>query len=425
MTTPASEVRYSHLLFRFRLPFRLFLDEGVYTVAAGGVQWRVSLKDAPQTAIEFTQPPIDFGARAQLRLDNHGFSGVTEVTSGFPFTAPLTQAAIMERQTSVDRITLRDALRPINRLISQYRTQSREFWFRPLGDKDVVAYSTYILLFGATALELMLTSTNVEIASGYPFLKTEEWYDDLLQRLQREERLPLFYEMWHEAQDALERDNLRLSASLLPLAAENLFRQLLLTYWPSEDATRPVKQQLGRYFGLYKTIADPSTLPLKKSEASRHLETIWRQRDLLLHGHDILLARGEVASAATAFEKLISLWEARPRGDKILVEGPFVDFGALSFPHRSPEAMLRRALNRFHGGHTKDALEAAVFALTVEAGNLDALMMAGVCEMHLGNFARAVLHFETVLAIQPDFHPAAHNLTQARIALAARGESSA
>jgi Tfp pilus assembly protein PilF len=136
-----------------------------------------------------------------------------------------------------------------------------------------------------------------------------------------------------------------------------------------------------------------------------------------------MLTRAEVASATTSFEKLITLWESRPGGDMLRVEGAFVDFGTLSFPHRSAEAMLRRALNRLQGGHTRDALEAAVFALTIQPENLDALMMAGVCEMRLGNFANAVSHFSAVLTLQPDFQPAAHNLEQARVALAAHGES--
>src|SRR6267142_5908514 len=180
VTTPPADQdknrKHTYLLYQFRLPYRIFLDDGVYYVASSGLMWRVSLRTLPMTRIEYTLPPIDLGLRAQLRLDNHGFSGVTEIMSGCPLHPPLTGEEIMARQMSDKRIRLADAIKPVNRLISLYCAKTGEFWFRPIGDKDIPATTILALPEGTTRLEWYVTNTNTEIAAGYPYLKREEWY---------------------------------------------------------------------------------------------------------------------------------------------------------------------------------------------------------------------------------------------------------
>jgi hypothetical protein len=164
--------RYSHLTYRFHLPYRVFLDDGVYFVANEGVMWRVTLTSVPRTVIPFTTPTIDFGARAQLHLDNHGYSGVTEVASAFPLVPPLTNEQVWARQTSSDKVSLASALGPVNRLVGLYRAKTWEYWFRTLGPTDVPAYSIFLLPVESTEYQWFFTSMNAELSSGYPYLKT-------------------------------------------------------------------------------------------------------------------------------------------------------------------------------------------------------------------------------------------------------------
>ena len=149
-----------------------------------------------------------------------------------------------------------EALKPINRLIALYRAKSREFWFRPVGVKDIPATTIVVLPEGSNELEWYVTSTNAEIASGYPYLKSEQWYRDLLARAEREETVPFALELILEGQDALARDNLRLAATNFALATEALFRSLLREYFPSEvdvkTKSKNVQEMVGTYYRRYR-----------------------------------------------------------------------------------------------------------------------------------------------------------------------------
>jgi hypothetical protein len=399
--------RYTYALYRFRLPYRLFLDDGVYFVSSGGVRWRVSLRTIPLTRIDYTLPAIDFGTRAQLRLDNHGISGFTDVISGCPLEPAHTGAELVARQSSAKRITLAGALKPVNRLIALYRAKTGEFWFRSVGVKDIPATTMLVLPEGQTEMEFYLTSTNGEIASGYPYLKTERWYQDLLARAASEETVPFALELILEGQDAFARDNLRLAATNFALSAEALFRSLLRAYFPGEEEKgqrrrkkqKTVQQMLAMYYQRYREIADPAGLPITKKEAWRLLGQVWAPRDLLAHGHELDLKGEEVAAAEQAALKLFLLWRKRPNSWDMMIEGPFLEFGSIDFPSRNPHDHVDRARQRLRGGHRADAQEAARFALVLDPHHVEASITLGVIAWESGHLAEALEHLEAAYAI--------------------------
>lgn len=409
-----ADIVYSYLLFHVALPYRLFLDPGVYYVGVKGVRWRLSLKDMPQSRIPFTQPPIDFGVRAQLELDNHGIAGHTEISIGYPLDPPIPLEAIFERQTTQNRVTLRDALAPLNRLIALYRAKTREYWFRPIGDKDIPALTLFVLPEGKRELEFLLTRTNAHIASGYPFLKTEDWYEDLTSRAESGEMVPFFMELLAEGEDALARDNLRLAATNFALCVEALLRTILTIHFPDENVTRSAGQMIGRYFGRFREIGDPKSLPFSKKRALELFKEIWQPRDLLMHGHDVDLTRPEVEAARAATMEFSRLWGTRPGARPLLIDGPFVDFAATGFPSRDPHDMIARAKVRYQGNHLADATEAASYALMLDSANLDARMMVGVCAASRKDYHTAIEHFQYVVERDPTFPGVAEDLAAAQ-----------
>jgi len=371
------------------------------------------------TRIEYTLPPIDLGLRAQLRLDNHGFSGVTEIMSGCPLHPPLTGEEIMARQMSDKRIRLADAIKPVNRLISLYRAKTGEFWFRPIGDKDIPATTILALPEGTTRLEWYVTNTNTEIAAGYPYLKREEWYQDLLARAQTEETVPFGLELILEGQDALARDNLRLAATNFAIAMEALFRSLLKEFFPKIDTSKQdVHAMLGTYFRRYKEIADPRGLPIEKKHALRLLKDVWGPRDLLAHGHELDLNAKEVAAAESAALKLFSLWRQRPNSTDFDIEGPFVAFESATFPSRDTKEWSRRAAERLKGGHRVDAEEAARFALVCDQDNAEALVILGIVAFESGKYDDALRRWEAAEKIDPNRPRLAEEIVSLRAALA-------
>lgn len=417
MRSTSEPARYCYLAYRFHLPYRVFLDDGVYFVASEGVRWRLSLKTVPKTSIDFTTPPIDFGKRAQLRLDNHGFSGLSEVVAGFPLAPELTEEEIWARQTGKERITLSMALGPVNRLIGLYRAKTWEHWFRALGSNDVPAYSMFLVPANGSEYQWFGTSTNVEIASGYPYLKTERWYDDLLRRCELGELVPFFLELTAEGRDALARNNLRLAASNFALAVEALFRALLQRYFPSTDLRRPPIQLLGTYFGRYREVADPADLPVSKKRAFELLREIWEPRDDLMHGHELALDFMRVKNAETALLELLRLWFARPGADQFLIEGPFVAFGSTDFPSRTASELIARARNRLAGGHPQDAEEAARFALTLEPSSAHAYAILGVVAAQQGQFEEAAELMQRAMTLEPGLPGVASDLAAVRARL--------
>jgi tetratricopeptide (TPR) repeat protein len=413
-----SDKKYTHLLYRFRLPYRIFLDDGVYFVASSGVMWRLSLKTLPVTRIEYTSPAIDFGTRSQLRLDNHGFSGVTEVIAGCPLGPSATGSEIWSRQTSDKRIRLADALKPINKLIGLYRAKTGEFWFRPIGVKDIPAFTIWTLPENSTQLEWYLTETNAEVAVGYPYLKRESWYRDLLDRAQREDVIPFALELILEGQDALARDNLRLAATNFAISMEALFRGLLKEFFPRVDtAAQDVHSMLGAYFRRYKDIADPNTLPMKKREALRLLEEVWEPRDLLAHGHELDLKGQDVARAAKASLRLFALWQKRPNSVDLGIEGPFVDFESGTFPSRDADEWVERGKERLKGGHRFDAEEAARFALVCDPKNVNALVLLGVVAFETKRYEEALKYWEEAQKLDANRPLLAVQIAQLREAL--------
>lgn len=413
------EVHYSHIVFQLRLPYRLFLDDGRYSVRYRDVVWGVYHRTLPQISFDFTRPIIDFGDRAQLYLDNHGYSGHSEMLVSKPFDQPRTRDSVMHLQTSEDGIGLGDALGPPNRLISLYRAKTGEFWFRPLGPLDFPAYSTFLKPTDSDQLDSLLVSTNTRIASGYPYLKREAWYRDLLWRAEIGIDPPFALELIHEGRDALERNNLRLAATNFALSVEALFRSLLLEYFPEEDVTRSADQMIGTYYRRFREIGEPQSLPLRKKDAVKHFNIVWKSRDRLMHGHELDLTLKEVQNAEKASLNLFDLWIHRPHAVPFSIEGPFADWRPdtrpmSNFPPRDAQELFERSVNRYHGGHLRDAEEAARFALVAEPNHIDATVVLGIVACELEDYAAAVEWFERALQIDPDFVPARENLKYAR-----------
>ena len=394
-------------LYSYELPYRLFLDDGVYFVQATRARWRITLETLPRTCIETTVPPVDFGDRAQLYLDNHGFTGVTRVRAGFPLEPPLTEEQLNAFLISPDRVTLAESIQAVNLLVARYRAQTNEFWYRSIGKKDVPAFTTFAARIDSNEVEWFGFSTNAEIASGYPYLKRESWYADFLERLEAGERVPFALDLLHEGHDAFARDNLRLAASNFALFAEALFRGLLLEFFPTEDVTRPAKQMLGTYFRRYREVADPSTLPTTKKKALEHFDIVWRLRDDLMHGHDLSLMEGDVRAAGEAATQLFELWQFRPHAKPLLIEGPFAKgslenrVGRLDFPSQDAGELLHRAIMRYEGGHLRDASEAASYALLLDSDSLDALMLLGSISFQEDRVDDAVSYFERAVRAHP------------------------
>jgi tetratricopeptide (TPR) repeat protein len=422
---------YRYLLFQYQLPYRVFADDGVYHVLSDGVLWRITLEAVEPPAVASVTPQVHFGGRSQLYLDNHGYSGVTKVFVGYPFNPPVSKEDYDTLDVSPNRITLADSLRAVNRLISVYRAQTNEFWLRPLGRADVPAYSWFLYLTDSEQLEWAGFSTNAEIAAGYPYLKREAWYENLLQRFQTDEPLPFALELIHEGQDALARDNLRLAAADFALAAEALFRGLVSGFFPEEDVTRPAEQMMGTYFRRYREIGDPAALPIRKRNALQLFKAVWVPRDLLMHGHDLQLTREQVQDARDAILALFQLWRYRPNAPVMLVEGPFAlgplssETQRLAFPSRRPQDHLERARMRYRGGHLGDAAEAAQFALVLDNKNLDAIMLLGAISFEEGRFGSAAEWFQKAVELDPDFLPAVENLRISRAVLQANPDDPA
>jgi tetratricopeptide (TPR) repeat protein len=426
---------YRYIMFQYQLPYRVFTDDGIYSVLSDGVLWRITIEAVEPKAIEAVTPQVHFGERSQLYLDNHGYSGVTKVLVGYPIDPPRPQKDCDDLVLTPHGVRLEHSLRAVNRLIAVYRAQTNEFWLRPLGLADVPAFSWFLVPAESDQLEWGGFSTNAEVAAGYPYLKTESWYENYTQRLVTEERVPFALELIHEGEDALARDNLRLAALNFALATEALFRALLSELFPDENVLRPAEQMMGTFFRRYREIGDPTTLPLKKRDAQHLFEKVWNPRDLLMHGHDLQLTRAQVADAHDAITELFRFWNHRPGARPMLVDGPFA-FGPLSseaqrlaFPSRDPLDHLARAYARYRGGNRRDAAEAARYTLILDQNNIEALMLLGTLSFQDGDFDRAAEWFERATELDPTFLPATENLRLARERAAvklgdhARGES--
>lgn len=404
---------YRHFIFDLRLPFRIFLDDAVYTVRVDGTRWKVSLRSEPTTEIPSSAMALRFGRRDQWRLDSHGYSGRSIARVACPLDPPATADEVHARQTSDAKISVEDALRPINRLIALYRAKTDEFWFRPIARSDVPVVVQYVLPVGSRTPEFFAFMVDQELAGGTPYLKSDDWYDDLGARLDREEEPPFHLELRHEARDALARANFRLAAADFALAVEALFRALLLELFPDADVRRPVQQMLGTFFGRYHEVGDPAQLPLTKRDAMRRLKTVWDARDELLHAHDVTLTAEAVTRVSRATDELFALWDARPGAQPLMIQGPFVGGSVLTardFPSRDPGTMIRRALTRLATGHLDDAEEAARYALVLDRHAVHPRMILGGVAARRKNYEAAAAHYRQVLEIDPQHDVAAANL---------------
>jgi len=397
----APALRYTYLLTRIRLPFRIFIDDGLYHILSGGRRWRLSFRTTAGLPLDFTTPPVSFGDRAQLRLDCHGYAGHSEVVVGCPLEPPLTKDEIGARQASGQRVTLRDALRAVNAFLSLYRQKTGEFWFRAIGDKDIPALSWLILPEGSLTPEWFMFRTNTIVAAGTPYLKTEKWYEDLESKCDEGCVVPFPLELFAEGRDALARDNLRLAASTFALSVEALFRTLLLKHFPSEDVSRPAEQMLGVWFSRFREIDSPSTLPFKKARAVAYFKRIWGPRDKLLHGHELRLKAPEVALAERSTAELLRLLECGPNRISFRVEGPFAQQDLAAFPLKEPEELLRRAQRRYGNGFPGDAEEAARYSLIIDPKSARAHLILAQVRTDVHDLVAAKDHFEKALALDP------------------------
>ncbi len=123
---------------------------------------------------------------------------------------------------------------------------------------------------------------------------------------------------------------------------------------------------MGYYFNRYREIGDPKELPLKSKDAQKLFRDIWRNRDSIMHGHDVDLVEEQIVASRDAIKALSMLWHERPgAGDPLVVEGPFSGVPRPS----NPDVWVRRAIARHRSGFPEDAKDAASHALSLDKDN--------------------------------------------------------
>lgn len=417
------EALYSHLFFQFRLPYCPFLDDDDYYVTVKGVQWRVILKTVAKTRIEWGTPQIDFGLRAQLHLDNHGYSGVTEVVVGRELPGPRNHSELIAVVGSKKEIALSDALIPVNRLIALYRVKTLEHWFRPLGETDILIFRLLILPLASSCLQFFMAVTNARIASGYPYVKTINWYADLRDRARSEEPMPLMVDVIAERRDAFARGNLRLVATDFALAVKALFRELLAEYFPSEKLDRRAQDLLAAYYRRYREIADAASLSVTKKQALSLLRTVWGPRDLLMHGHDVPRDPVQVKAAEIGILRLLELWQKRPGAKRLLIEGPFAEDMGIDFPSRNSGELLERVISRLSKRDLFGAEDAARWATMRDPNNTSAYLIATRVAEEQGRIPEAIDHLQRALKSDPSTLGAREELERLLTPQASAGDS--
>ena len=360
---------YKALICRFDLPYRIFVDRAIYKVFFEKRTFEVQLIHHPRQDPKIQRNvSVSLNERAQLKLDNRGFTGWSEVRVYDYFDHPLTEEQITDLLQNPD-IFFQDCLKVVNKFIAVYRAKTGEFWFRPVAVADIFSFSIGLWPVDGAKVENYFHGIPRETYS-HPYLKSNLWYDDLGALLRDGWEVPFFLELFLEGEDALERGNFRLAAQHFVLCVEALLRALVLEYFPGNDIeTKPVEQMMGTYFRRYRGLADPGSLPLDKKSAMRHLEAVWINRDKLMHGHDLYLNELEVRRAHDAARLLNELWFNRPGNHSSLVkEGGFTG-QALD---NDPNIWVERAKSCLNLGLYEDALEAANFALMLEPDHNEA-----------------------------------------------------
>lgn len=362
--------KYKAAVWRIFLPYRIFIDDGIYEFKfkqrSISLQFITHLVQDRKALLDFPINFLNVNERQQVRFDSRGITGFNEVRVYLFFDKLITNDQFFEL-CDVKKLKiyqLSGILEPVNYFISIYRAKTNEFWFHPVAEIEIFSFSIGLWPEGGNEVENFSSQVPHEIAVGNPYLKTEYWYADLLDRLRTGWEVPFFLELIFEGEDALERSNYRLAASNFVLATEALFRALILEHFPGMDIQKMrAERMLNFYFSNYSRIADHKKLPLRKKDAQKLFGTIWENRDKIMHGHDLDISKANALSARNAAKSLIKLWWNRPNKDTpLIVEGPYCG----SHPVTDPDIWAKRAVEKFREKKFVDAEEAAGFALRIQ-----------------------------------------------------------
>lgn len=364
--------KYKAAVYRIFLPYRLFIDDEIYEFTfkqrSISLQFVTHSIQDQKALLGFPFNFLKFSERQQVRFDSRGITGFNEVKIYIFFDSLITKEQFFELcyVKKLKIYQLSGILEPVNYFISVYRAKTNEFWFRPVAQVDIFSFSIGLWPKGESKVEHDSSQVPHEIAVGNPYLKSEYWHTDLLDRLKTGWEVPFFLELIFEGEDALERSNYRLAGSNFALAFEALLRALIREHFPKIDIEKMrAKQMLDCYFSNYYRIADPKKLPLplRKKEAQRLFSIIWGNRDKIMHGHDLDISKANALSARNAVKSLSKLWWNRPnKNTPLITEGPYCG----SHPVMDPDIWAKRALRKFREKKYVDAEEAAEFALTIQ-----------------------------------------------------------
>lgn len=364
----ANVQQYNGIGYEFALPYRLFIDTGAYLFLKRENKFSITIEDHPGLSAQIKSGScLSFTSNCQLEHDNHGQTGITKVLVCIFFDKFYKEYDIDNLIKENPSYGPESSIALLNYFLSIYRAKTNEFWFFSLSFKDVFSYSEYYVNTEQNLIEAAGFTMVQTLSSGTPFLKTEEWYADLFSKINSNWKTPFFLELMFEGENALCRRNYRLAASSFYLATEALFRQLILQYFPEKGIeVKPSVQMMGYYFNNYREIGDPSTLPIRKKDATILFKKVWKNRHDIMHGHDLDLNEDQVRDSREAIKSLARLWLERPEANEsLIVEGPFSG-EPLS---QDPETWFQRALTRYHDKHFEDAKKAAEFALLLDKDN--------------------------------------------------------
>ena len=107
-------------LVRFRLPYRLYLDEEEYHVRVAEHLWTVRLADLPEKRLSGPASNIVVSGESQLWLDSWGFLGATELSCAVAIDPPEQVAKVVRASETC----LRRALTAVNRICLLYTSPS-------------------------------------------------------------------------------------------------------------------------------------------------------------------------------------------------------------------------------------------------------------------------------------------------------------
>jgi hypothetical protein len=381
MASQEMEKKYQSVAWRFFLPYRLFLDDGIYNVNMYEKRWNVCFLTHEKENFRFYEGFNFINiARSQIEFDRYGHSGLTEVKVIVPFDEEKNYDEVFTLiEKKVEPYCIKSVLNIINHIISLYKAKTNEHWFNLLTEYDLCTYMIGLMVAGSINVENYCRrgADGMSIASVGPFLKSEEWYEDLFFRLNSGWNLPLFLELILEGKDALSRGNYRLASTNFICALENIFRSLIRECFPTSNMeTKPVIQMLHYYYNNYPEIAPLGSLPFRKNEAKKLYKKLWNNRDKIMHGHDLDISKQETIDAANAVEQFYLLWTKRPGArSELVVEGVFSGVE----PSRDPNVWVQRAAMRFQDSngssrsHLQDSKEAALYALMLKHDHSGAL----------------------------------------------------